>query len=60
MNDNKTRAERHADECAAEMARKLEYFTPADMGWPHLTAEQLIASERKCWLEEEQRFDYEC
>jgi hypothetical protein len=53
MNDNLSRAERHATEQANEMRRKLEHLTPAQMGWPGLTAEELIASEYRCWLDEE-------
>jgi hypothetical protein len=53
MNDNLTRAERVATEQANEMRRQLEHSTPAELGWPGLTAEQLIAAEYKCWLVEE-------
>jgi hypothetical protein len=41
-----------ADEMAAQMRRNLEVLTPAQMGWPGLTAEELIAAERQCWLDE--------
>jgi hypothetical protein len=57
MNHNLTRAEQVATEQANEMRRKLEHLTPAQMGWPGLTAEELIASEYQCWLEEEQRLE---
>ena len=46
--------EQVADEMADEMRRKLEAgLTPADMGWPDLTPEELVESERRSWLEEE-------
>jgi hypothetical protein len=48
-------AARHADEAAAAMARKLEHTTPAEMGYGNMTPEELIASERQAWLEEEKR-----
>jgi hypothetical protein len=41
-----------ANEMADQMRRNLEVLTPAQMGWPHLTPEQLIESERQCWLDE--------
>jgi hypothetical protein len=55
MNEYETRAQKLADEMAAEMARKLQHSTPADMGWPDVTPEQLIEGERRCWLEDELR-----
>ena len=55
MNDNRTRVERVADECAAQMRRKLEHLTPAQMGWPDMTAQELVAAEYQCWLQEELR-----
>ena len=43
-----------ANEAAAEMRRKLEGgLTPAAMGWPHLTADELVASEWRCWFKQE-------
>lgn len=50
MGAAESRAERVARDAAAEMRRQLEHCTPADMGWPALTAEELIASEYQCWL----------
>jgi hypothetical protein len=35
------------------MARQLEHLTPAQLGFPGLTAEELIASEYQCWVNEE-------
>jgi hypothetical protein len=55
MNDNMTRAERVAAECAAEMRRQLQYHTPAEMGFPDMTVEELVESEYRCWLAEETR-----
>jgi hypothetical protein len=57
MTDNQTRAAAVAAEMADEMRRKLEYATPAELGWPNLTAEELIASEYQCWLIEEHRIE---
>jgi len=45
MNDNLTRAEQVATEQANEMRRNLEHSTLAELGWPVLTAEELIALE---------------
>jgi len=53
MNDNLSPAERMAAEQANEMGRKLEHCTPAQLGWPGSSAEELIASEYRCWLMEE-------
>jgi hypothetical protein len=55
MTDNQTRAAAVAAEAANVMRRKLEHATPAELGWPGLTAEELIASEYRCWLGEEHR-----
>jgi hypothetical protein len=44
-----------ADECAAEMKRKLETLTPADMGFDDISAEELIHSKWKSWFDEESR-----
>jgi hypothetical protein len=44
-----------ATEQALELARKLEGNTPAELGFDGMTAEQLVASEWKCWFEEELR-----
>ena len=44
-NDNLTRAEQVATKQANEMRRKLEHSTPAELGWPSLAAEELIALE---------------
>jgi hypothetical protein len=41
-----------ADEQAAELARQLEIATPTELGWPDMTAEELIESERRCWFED--------
>ena len=43
--DNLTRAEQVATEQADEMGRKLAQSTPAELGWPSLTAEEFIALE---------------
>ena len=51
MNDNLTRAEQVAIEQSNEMRRKLEHSTPAQLGWPDLTAEELIATEYQCSIE---------
>ena len=51
MNDNLTRAEQVAIEQSNEMRRKLEDSTPAQLGWPDLTAEELIAAEYQCSLD---------
>jgi hypothetical protein len=53
MDDVLYRAALVAAEQAIEMARKLEDSTPAEMGWPELSPEELIASEFRCWLMEE-------
>ena len=42
-----------ADEAARRMCEKLEHSTPAEMGWPDLTAEELVESERRAWLDED-------
>ena len=55
MNKYKKRAHALADEMAGEMARKLQHSTPAHMGFPNVTTEQLIEGERRCWLEHELR-----
>jgi hypothetical protein len=56
MIDNMTRAEQAAREQANKMRRKIESgLTPAQMGWPNMTAEALIESEYQCWLLAEQR-----
>jgi hypothetical protein len=55
MTDDQTRAAAVAAEMADEMRRKLEHAAPADLGWPGLSADELIASEYQCWLDEEQR-----
>jgi hypothetical protein len=56
MTDNMTRAEQVAREQANEMRRKIESgLTPAQMGWPNMTAEAIIASEYQQWLLAEQR-----
>jgi hypothetical protein len=47
-----------ADEAAAEMQRYLGDATTediAEMGWPGMTADELVASEWQCWFEEELR-----
>jgi hypothetical protein len=49
------RAVRVADEQASEMRRKLAELTPVDMGFPDITAEELIESEWCCWFDEEMR-----
>ena len=46
---------RVASKAAYEMAHKLDDNTPPDLGFDGLTAEQLVASERKCWFEKELR-----
>jgi hypothetical protein len=52
--EREQRAVRVADEQANEMRRKLEGgLTPAFIGWPGLTAEELIESEWRCWFSEE-------
>jgi hypothetical protein len=40
-----------ADEMAERIRRDLDVLTPAQMGWSGLTPDQLIESERQCWLE---------
>jgi hypothetical protein len=58
-NDNMTRAERLAAECAAEVRRKIQHLTPAElagMGWPDMTVEEVIEAEHYCWLEEEKAY----
>jgi len=55
MNDGLSPAERIAAEQANDVRRKLEHSTPAQLGWPGLSAEELIASEYRCWLTEEER-----
>jgi hypothetical protein len=55
MNDNLTRAEQVAAECAAELRRKIQHLTPAElaeMGWPDMTVEEIIEAEYYCRLEE--------
>jgi hypothetical protein len=42
-----------ATEQASEMRRKLEHLTPAQLGFPGMTADELIASEYRCWLDAE-------
>jgi hypothetical protein len=45
-----------ADEAAAEMQRYIGDATPeeiAEMGWPGMTADELVASEWQCWFQEE-------
>jgi hypothetical protein len=47
---------RTATEAALDMARTVEGLTPdeiAEMGWPGMTAAQLVESEWRCWFEEE-------
>jgi hypothetical protein len=34
------------------MRRDLEVLTPEEMGYDGITAEELIESERQCWLDE--------
>jgi hypothetical protein len=56
MSRKERRAKAIADEAAADMRRQLEGLTPADiadMGWPDLTADELVASEWQCWFDEE-------
>jgi hypothetical protein len=54
--EQEERAVRVADGQANEMRRKLEGgLTPALIGWPHLTAEELIESEWHCWFDQEMR-----
>ena len=48
-------AARVADDQAAEVRRQLEYITPEELGWPGMTADELVASEWKCWFDEELR-----
>jgi hypothetical protein len=56
MNDNRTKAEQIADEAAAEIKRQLDMgCTPDDLGYPGMTADELIASEWKAWHAEEMR-----
>ena len=57
MNDTRTAAERVGDAAASEMRRQLEDLTPEDLGYPGMTADELIASERQCWIDEETRID---
>jgi hypothetical protein len=57
MNDNKTQAEQVADEMSRQMLRQLEHNTPAELGFPDMTADELVASEWRCWFEEEQRLN---
>ena len=54
MNDGLSPAERIAAEQANDVRRKLEHSTPAQLGRPGSSAEQLIASEYRCWLTEEE------
>ena len=42
-----------ADEMANAMRRKLHHATSEELGWPGMTSEELIASERISWLEEQ-------
>jgi hypothetical protein len=52
-NSAKTLRSALADEMAAEMRRILDCgVTPAQMGWPGMTADELVISERQCWLED--------
>lgn len=54
MNDN--RIQQVADDMAAEMRRKLDSgLTPADLGWPNMSANELVLSEWRAWVEEETR-----
>lgn len=53
QSENERRAAAVANEAANEMARQLEHATPAELGWPDMTAEGLIESERKAWYAEE-------
>jgi len=45
-------AEVEATRHAAIMARRLERLTPADLGFPHMSAEELIALEFADWFAE--------
>jgi hypothetical protein len=47
------RAKCTARAMAAEMRRNLEDATPEELGWPHLTPDELVASEWRCWFQEE-------
>jgi hypothetical protein len=42
---------RTADEAAHEARENLETLTPEDLGYAGLTAEEVIASEWRCWFE---------
>lgn len=57
MKYDKTRAERVAEEQAAEMLRKLEFSTPAKLGYRGLTPEELVAAEYQGWLFEEREIE---
>jgi hypothetical protein len=52
-NSDLYRATRQAAESAIEMARQLEHSTPANLGWPKLSPQELVAFEFRCWLSEE-------
>jgi hypothetical protein len=53
-NSDLYRATRQAAESAIEMAfRQLEHSAPANLGWPKLSPEELVASEFRRWLSEE-------
>ena len=53
INLNEVRARKIADEQAAEMRRKLETLTPAQMGWPNIRPDELVESEWRCWFDAE-------
>jgi hypothetical protein len=53
-----SRAAGVADECAAEMKQKLDDGETAEkMGFGPMSAAELIASEWKCWFDEESHID---
>lgn len=35
------------------MRRQLETLSPAEMGWPRLTPDELVERERRCWFDDE-------
>jgi hypothetical protein len=50
-------ATRIADEMADEMRHKLQDATPEDLGYPGMTADELVASEWRCWFKQELAFE---